>query len=55
LDVLVAKGVLEENEINEGKQILKGIVYMIAGLIKKNMPDRICESQSNYGFEQEQD
>jgi hypothetical protein len=25
------------------------------GLIKENMPDRICESQANYELEQEQD
>jgi len=55
LDVLVAKGILEEKEINEGKQILKEIVSMIVGLIKKTTPDRICEPQANYGFEQEQD
>jgi len=46
LDVLVAKGIL---------QILKEIVSMIVGLIKKHMFDSICESQENYGFEQEQD
>ncbi len=53
LDVLVAKGILEEKEIREGKQILKEIVSMIIGLIKRNMPDRICESQVNYGFEKD--
>jgi four helix bundle protein len=55
LDVLVAKGVLKENEIAEGKQILKDVVSMIVGLIKSNLPDRICESSADYGEEQDHD
>jgi len=55
LDVLVAKDILKEKEITEGKQILKESVSMLVGLIKRNMPDRICESLADYEFEQEQD
>jgi four helix bundle protein len=51
LDVLVAKGIIEENKIIEGKQILKEIISMLIGLIKRNVPDRICETQEKYVFE----
>ena len=54
LDVLVAKGILKEQEIIAGKQTLKEVVSMIIGLIKSNLPDRICETQAQYGYEQEQ-
>ncbi len=53
LDVLVAKGILKGHEIIEGKQILKEVVSMIIGLIKSNLPNRICETQVQYGYEQD--
>ena len=53
LDVLVAKGILKEQEIIAGKQTLKEVVSMILGLIKSNLPDRICETQAQYGYEQD--
>ncbi len=58
LDILVAKGIVQEEEIQEGKLILKEIVSMIIGLIKRNLPDRIREQIEPYGcdgIEQEQD
>ena len=53
LDVLVAKGILKKQDIIEGKQILREIVSMIIGLIKSNMPNRICEKPAQYGYEQD--
>ena len=55
LDILVAKEILEEHEIREGKQILKKVVSMIIGLIKSKLPGRICESSAQYGYDQEID
>ena len=49
--ILVAKDILTENEIKEGKNILKKIVSMLIGLIKSHLPDRIAESQAHYGGE----
>ena len=49
LDVLAAKDILKEKEVIAGKQILKEVVSMIVGLIKSHLPDRIGESQAQYG------
>lgn len=43
LDVLVAKRVLQPNEITEGKELLRPIVAMLVGLIKSVAPDRVFE------------
>lgn len=43
LDVLVAKRVLQPNEITEGKELLRPIVAMLVGLIKFVAPDRVFE------------
>jgi four helix bundle protein len=49
LDVLVAKRVLQANEITEGKELLRPIVAMLVGLIKSVAPDRVFEKSANYG------
>jgi len=48
LDVLVAKGILPEEAIREGKQILAMIVSMLVGLIKSNSADRVHEASEEY-------
>jgi len=48
LDVLVAKSILKEEEIIEGKQILTKIVSMLVGLIKRNSEDRVFEETEKY-------
>jgi four helix bundle protein len=49
LDVLVAKRMLQKNEIIEGKEILRPIVSMLVGLIKSVAPDRVFEEMPAYG------
>lgn len=49
LDVLVAKRVLQPNEITEGKELLRPIVAMLVGLIKSVAPDRMFEEAADYG------
>jgi four helix bundle protein len=49
LDVLVAKRVLQPNEITEGKELLRPIVAMLVGLIKSVAPDRMFEDSAEYG------
>jgi four helix bundle protein len=48
LDVLVAQSLLSETDIVHGKEILKGIVSMLVGLIKSNSPDRLYDKSSLY-------
>ena len=48
LDVLVAKGVLPEAVVREGKEILAPIVSMLVGLIKSNSSDRVYEASEEY-------
>jgi four helix bundle protein len=48
LDVLVAKRVLQPNEIIEGKELLRPIVAMLVGLIRSVAPDRVFEESVNY-------
>ncbi|MFZ5564902.1 MAG: four helix bundle protein [Thermodesulfobacteriota bacterium] len=48
LDILVAKGILEEKQVEKGKEILQGIVSMLVGLIKSFLPDRVNESVDDY-------
>ncbi len=50
LDVLVAKGILKDQDIIEGKQILREIVSMIIGFKKINHLNRICEVPVKYGY-----
>jgi four helix bundle protein len=49
LDVLVAKRVLQPNEITEGKELLRPVVSMLVGLIKSVAPDRVFEESADYG------
>ena len=48
LDVLVAKAIVTEKEIDPGKKILQKTVSMLVGLIKSNSTDRTCEPQAVY-------
>ena len=48
LDVLVAKGVIPQEEIRHGKEVLEGIVAMLVGLIRSNSSDRIHEVEAQY-------
>lgn len=49
LDVLVAKRILQPDEITEGKGLLRPIVSMLVGLIKSVAPERVFEDRSEYG------
>jgi len=49
LDIVVAKGIINSNEVREGKETLKKIVSMLVGLIRNNSPDRVCEPVAKYG------
>ncbi len=51
LDVLVAKAILKEQAIRQGKEILLKVVSMLVGLIKSNSVDRVCETLAHYGNE----
>ena len=53
LDVLVARKVLSDDEVQKGKEMLQNIVSMLVGLIKSNSPDRVCEDIHDYGRERE--
>lgn len=48
LDVLVAKKVLSEKEIELGKTQLVGIVSMLVGLIRSNSASRLHEDEIPY-------
>ena len=50
LDVLVARTLLNESDILEGKQELTGIVSMLVGLIKSLSEDRVCEEPASYSI-----
>jgi len=49
LDVLVAKGILTEEQAARGKDMLREIVSMLVGLIKSNSRDRVYEEAVSYG------
>ncbi len=49
LDVLVAKGMVPRQEIDEGKEILRPLVSMLVGLIKSVAPDRVFEEAGEDG------
>ena len=49
LDVLVAKGIVQGDEIDAGKQILRPVVSMLVGLIKSVAPARVFEEAADYG------
>ena len=47
LDVLVAKK--RHEQVDDGKEILVGIVSMLVGLIRSNSADRVFEDGGGYG------
>ncbi|MDY6832870.1 MAG: four helix bundle protein [Thermodesulfobacteriota bacterium] len=49
LDILVAKGILSKEQIEGDKQMLQEIVSMLIDLVKNFLPDRLGESQADYG------
>jgi four helix bundle protein len=49
LDVLAARNVLSQDEIEEAKERLMGIVSMLVGLIKSNSSSRAYEVPAEYG------
>ena len=51
LDVLVAKKILLEADIREGKERLQQIVSMLVGLIRSNSSDRLYEMETLYRAE----
>jgi hypothetical protein len=51
LDILVAKAILDQNDIMSGKGILRDIVSMLVGLIKSHSNNRVYETQADYGDE----
>jgi four helix bundle protein len=51
LDVMVARKVLAEGEIQAGKQLLVGIVSMLVGLIRATDPSRFAEEPVEYRIE----
>jgi four helix bundle protein len=48
LDVLVAKGKANDQEVQSGKEMLHGIVSKLFGLIRSNSPDRLHEPEEVY-------
>ena len=51
LDVLTAKAILSNSDIQTGKKILYNIVSMLVGLIKSNSANRVYEPIAQYGLE----
>lgn len=49
LDVLMRRGKLTEATGIEGKEILRGIVSMLVGLIRSQKADRVFEERADYG------
>jgi hypothetical protein len=40
---------IEPEQIEDGKQILRQVVAMLVGLIKNNSENRVYETQAGYG------
>lgn len=51
LDLFSIKRVISEQELEEGKTTLKGIVSMLIGLIRSNSPNRLYEEAVEYKVE----
>jgi len=49
LDVLLHKGLISVERVEEGKECLVEIVSMLVGLVKSNSSDRVYEPQAEYG------
>lgn len=52
LDVLVARAIVKESDVEPGKKMLLQIVSMLFGLIKSNSENRVYEPQCEYGTEE---
>ncbi len=48
LDVLVVKKVFAATDIGEGRELLRGVVAMLVGLIRSNDPGRVFEEPPEY-------
>lgn len=48
LDLLFIRKIVSEQELEEGKLTLKGIVSMLIGLIRSNSPERLHEEAVEY-------
>ena len=48
LDVLVVKKVFGATDIGEGRELLRGVVAMLVGLIRSNDPGRVFEEPPEY-------
>ena len=55
LDVMVAKGFVEADEIQDGKAMLVRMVSMLFGFIRANSDVRVFEAPVSYGLGQEQE
>jgi four helix bundle protein len=49
LDLIRIKNLAAEEELDEGKALLKDIVSLLIGLIRSNSPDRLHEDAAGYG------
>ena len=49
LDILAAKELIKPDETGDGKEMLKEIVSMLVGLIKRQSGDRVYEGVEGYG------
>jgi hypothetical protein len=50
-DLLAIKEILNSDELHAGKEILRGIVSMLVGLIQYHQPDRLRENAPEYHTE----
>jgi four helix bundle protein len=53
LDILAAKGLVKQEETDTGKEMLKEIVSMLVGLIKRQGGSRVYEEVAGYGCDGE--
>ena len=49
LDILAAKGLIKPEETSAGKEMLREIVSMLVGLIKRQSGHRVYEEVAEYG------
>jgi four helix bundle protein len=54
LDLLLIKKLLAEDELDVGKETLRGIVSMLVGLIRSHDPSRLKEEPVSYRVGQEE-
>lgn len=53
LDLVFIKKLITEQELDEGKLLLKDIVSLLVGLIRSNSPDRLHEEAVEYRVKSE--